>query len=74
MWINNYDDPEDMDYDTAVRLLTHNGYKDVTVEANKQNKNTVFCVYQHPSGEGVYYCEDEDEVIELAIGEGLSFE
>ena len=74
MWINNYDDPEEMTFDEALILLEQNGYKNVTEEANKQNNLNTAYVFQHPSGEGLYYCDDEDEVIETAINEQLEFQ
>jgi hypothetical protein len=71
MWINNYDDPEEMDIETALHLLRVNGFQNVTEEANRQNHADIAYVFTHPSGEGVYYCEDDEEVIELVIGVGL---
>ena len=74
MWINNYDDPEELSFDEALILLEQNGFKNITEEANKQNDLKAAYVFEHPSGIGVYYCGDEDEVIELAINEGLVYQ
>lgn len=53
--------------DQAVAVLLNNGYKDVTDEANKQNKRLDFAVFADPSGIGVHYCEFDYDVIELAL-------
>ena len=74
MWIDNYDDPEEMIFKEALELLRQNGYKNITEEANKQNDLKAAYVFQHPSDIGVYYCGDEDEVIELAVNEGLVYQ
>ncbi len=73
MWINNYDDPEEMDLQTALKLLQANGYTNCTTEANKQNGTGTMYVFNDPSGEGVHYCDGEEEVIELVISQELTF-
>ena len=76
MWIDNYDDPEEMRLDEALELLKQNGFKDVTDEANKQNKRTDFKAFEGPTehGGGVHYCELEQDVIDLAIDYQLEYQ
>lgn len=57
--------------ETARSLLAQHGYENITEEANKQNKQDNYAVFAHPSGQGVYYCETDKELLELVIDEGL---
>lgn len=52
---------------TEARVTLRNaGYKDVTEEANAQNKQDTYAVFVDPSGVGVHYCFDEEDVMDLA--------
>jgi hypothetical protein len=51
----------------AYMALWNAGYKDVTEEANEQNKRTDFAAFADPSGVGVHYCEFDYDVVELAL-------
>ena len=47
-------------------ILAQTGYEDVTEEANAQIKRSEYAVFLDPSGVGVHYCFEEEDVIELA--------
>lgn len=50
-----------------ARATLHNaGYEDVTEKANKQNKRSDYAVFNDPSGVGVHYCFEEEDVMDLA--------
>lgn len=67
MWINNYDDPDEMTIEEALSLLAMNQYRLVLVSGT-------FKVFQHPFAlDRLYFCLDNDDVIDLTIGEGLLF-
>src|SRR6266446_4931692 len=51
----------------AAMALWNAGYKDVTEEANAQNKRTDFAAFEDPSGVGVHYCEFDYDIVELAL-------
>jgi hypothetical protein len=75
MWINNYDDPEEMTLEEALCLLGQHGWKEVTEEANRQNGTSHTWVFEGPQeyGGGVYYCDEEFEVIEIPINWALVY-
>lgn len=50
----------------ALACLAQAGYKNVTEEANQQNKCNDYAVFVDPSGVGVHYCFEEEDVIDLA--------
>ena len=60
-----WDDGMEMEIEEALRLLEKHGFKDVTEEANKQNKANNTWVFEAPNGHGVYYCDEEFEVIDI---------
>ncbi len=51
----------------VLEKLASYGYEDCTEEANKQNGPGYESLYAFidPSGHGVHYCSDEDDVREL---------
>lgn len=51
----------------AATALWNAGFKDVTEEANAQNKRTDFAAFEDPSGVGVHYCEFDYDLVELAL-------
>lgn len=54
-----------MNEQEARAILAQAGYKDVTEEANAQNKSNEYAVFADPTF-GVHYCFDASEVVELA--------
>jgi hypothetical protein len=55
----------------AWNILLAAGFKDVTEEANKQNKRTDFAAFEDPGGIGVHYCEFDYDIVELALDQEL---
>jgi hypothetical protein len=76
MWIDNYDDPEETSLEEALLLLKQNDFKDCTEEANKTflDGQKQFRVFEDPSGTGVHFCQEEQDVIDLVIGQALEYQ
>lgn len=50
----------------ARTILAQAGYRDATEEANAQNKRSDYAVFLDPSGIGVHYCFEAEDMIDLA--------
>jgi hypothetical protein len=64
MWINNYDDPEEMGIETALNLLRVNRWRNAPRTSDEID--VIEYLFVSPDGE-LHPCEDDDEVIELVI-------
>jgi hypothetical protein len=78
MWIDNYDDPEEMTLEEALELLRQNGYINCSEQIDKSimGELTEFgevYVFRCPARESIHICINEDAVIELVIDNGLEY-
>lgn len=70
MWINNYDDPEEMDIKTALELLKVNNWRHAP--RTPDEIDVIEYLLISPGGE-LCPCEDDEAVIDLVEAQGLTF-